>query len=96
MTRETSLRKKPSNSRMNPPRKSRGIHDLLLPLATTEMHSATNHKNKASFRITIADYIAANTPQRYVSASQQCLFRIKQQIFGWRALTALAKRANHQ
>jgi len=54
MTREISLRKKPSNRRMNPPRKSRGIHDLLLPVATTEMHSATNHRNKASFRITNA------------------------------------------
>jgi hypothetical protein len=52
MTREISFRKKPSNSRMNPPRKSRGIHDLLLPLATREMHSAINHKNRASFRIT--------------------------------------------
>ena len=39
---------------MNPPRKSRGIHDLLLPLATREMHSAINHMNKASLRITIA------------------------------------------
>jgi len=56
MTRETSLRKKPSNSRMNPPRKSRGIHDLLLPLATKEMHSAINHRNRASFRITEVDY----------------------------------------
>jgi hypothetical protein len=52
MTRDTSLRKKPSNRRINPPRKSRGIHDLLLPLATREMHSATNHRNRASFRIT--------------------------------------------
>jgi hypothetical protein len=51
-TRETSLRKKPSNRRMNPPRKSRGIQDLLLPVATREMHSAINHMNKASFRIT--------------------------------------------
>jgi hypothetical protein len=41
---------------MNPPRKSLGIHDLLLPLATRETHSAINHKNKASLRITIADY----------------------------------------
>lgn len=39
---------------MNPPRKSRGIQDLLLPLATSETHSATNHMSKASFRITIA------------------------------------------
>jgi len=54
MTRETSLRKKPSNRRMNPPRKSRGIHDLLLPVATREMHSAMNHTSKASFRITNA------------------------------------------
>jgi hypothetical protein len=59
--RETSFRKKPSNRRTNPPRKSLGIHDLLLPLATSEMHSAINHKNKASLRITIADYTTANT-----------------------------------
>jgi hypothetical protein len=56
ITRETSFRKKPSNSKTNPPRKSRGIHDLLLPLATREMHSAINHMNKASFRITEVDY----------------------------------------
>jgi hypothetical protein len=54
MIRETSFRKKPSSRRTNPPRKSLGIHDLLLPLATSEMHSVTNHRNKASLRITIA------------------------------------------
>src|SRR5689334_17182708 len=52
MTRETSFRKNPSNRRTNPARKSRGIHDLLLPVATREMHSAINHTSKASFRIT--------------------------------------------
>jgi hypothetical protein len=56
MIRETSFRKKPSNRRTNPPRKSRGIQDLLLPLATSEIHSATNHKSKASLRITTRDY----------------------------------------
>src|SRR4051794_15303203 len=55
ITRETSFRKKPSSRRTNPPRKSRGIQDLLLPLATRETHSAINHKNKASLRITIAE-----------------------------------------
>jgi hypothetical protein len=54
MIRETSFRKKPSSKRTNPPRKSRGIQDLLLPLATSEMQSAINHRNKASLRITIA------------------------------------------
>src|SRR5579871_623184 len=55
MTREISLRKKPSNRRMNPPRKSRGIHDLLLRMATTE-HSATNHMSKAGLRSLMRDY----------------------------------------
>ena len=41
---------------MNPPRKSRGIQDLLLPVATKEMHRAINHMSKASLRITRADY----------------------------------------
>ena len=62
--RETSFRKKPSNRSTNPPRNSLGIHDLLWPLATRETHSAINHKNKASLRITIADYIAANIRRR--------------------------------
>jgi hypothetical protein len=56
MTREISLRKKPGNRGMNPPRKSRGIHDLLLPMATIEMHSATNHMNKAGFRSLMRGY----------------------------------------
>ena len=60
MIRETSFRKKPSNSRTNPPRKSRGIQDLLLPLATSEMHSAINHMSKASLRIISADYTTGN------------------------------------
>jgi hypothetical protein len=46
---------------MNPPRKSRGIQDLLLPLATSEMHSATNHRNNASFRITNAGLYSRQT-----------------------------------
>jgi hypothetical protein len=31
-----------------------------LPLATSETHSAINHKNKASLRITIADYTSGD------------------------------------
>jgi hypothetical protein len=68
--RETSFRKKPSNRRTNPPRNSLGIHDLLLPLATRETHSAINHKNKASLRITIADYTAGR-----VCFSDRAIFR---------------------
>jgi len=68
MTRETSFRKNPSNRRTNPARKSRGIHDLLLPLATREMHSATNHRNRASFRITIAGLYNRPTQRRLCSS----------------------------
>jgi hypothetical protein len=63
MTRDMSFRKKPSNRRMNPPRKSRGIQYLFLPVATNEMHSAINHMNNASFRITRADYTTGKHAQ---------------------------------
>jgi hypothetical protein len=48
----------PSSSRQKPPTKSRAIHVLPLPLATSERRSAINHMNKASLRITSADYTA--------------------------------------
>src|ERR1051326_4282037 len=55
-TREISLRKNPRSSRQKPPTKSRAIHVLPLPLATSERNSATNHMNNASLRIISGDY----------------------------------------
>jgi hypothetical protein len=54
--RETIFRKNPSSNRQKPPMKSRAIHVRPLPLATSERSKATNHMNKASLRITDADY----------------------------------------
>jgi hypothetical protein len=55
-----SFRKNPKSSRQKPPTKSRAIHVLPLPLATSERNSAINHINKASFRITNADYTTSD------------------------------------
>gem|GEM_PF-6395442 len=42
------------------------IHDLPLPLATSESSNAINHNSKASLRITSADYTAKNAVNRPV------------------------------
>jgi hypothetical protein len=58
--RETIFRKKPISRRQKPPMKSRAIQVLPLPLATSERSKAPNHMNKASLRITDADYTTNN------------------------------------
>src|SRR5689334_11752791 len=62
--RETIFRKAASSNRTKPPTKSRPIHDLPLPLATSESSNAMNHNSKASLRITSADYTAKNAVNR--------------------------------
>src|SRR5262252_8903575 len=53
--RETIFRKAANSNRTKPPTKSRPIHDLPLPLATSESSNAMNHNSKASLRITSAE-----------------------------------------
>src|SRR5437588_7483470 len=58
--RETIFRKAASSNRTKPPTKSRPIHVLPLPLATSESSNAMNQSSRAIFRIIEADYTAKN------------------------------------
>lgn len=56
-TLEMIFRKNPRSNRQNPPRKSRTIHVLPMPLATNERNRATNHISNAIFKIMGVDIL---------------------------------------